>query len=58
MYAELIHWNELDYQDDNSNLFYGVEILDENEFSMDCYWFESDKKRQEFIQENNFIIKK
>ena len=41
MKAVLIKWTELDYQDNNDNLHYGLEILDENDFSFDfiCIFF-------------------
>ncbi len=57
MYAELIKWSELDYQDDNNNLQYGVEIIDENGYSFDCYWFETNEERQKFLIENNILTK-
>ena len=53
MKAEKIKWTELDYQGDNNNLQFGLEILDEEGYSFDCYWFKNDKKRQKFIIENN-----
>ena len=57
MYAELIKWSELDYQGDNDNLQYGVEIIDENGYSFDSYWFETNEERQRFLIENNILTK-
>jgi hypothetical protein len=53
MKAEKIKWTELDYQGDNDNLQFGLEILDEQGYNFDCHWFENDEKRQKFIIENN-----
>lgn len=56
MKAELIKWTELDYQDDNDNLHYGIEIMDESGFSFDCYWFETNEERNNFIIKNNIQL--
>ena len=53
----LVKWSELDYQDDNDNLHYGLEILDDEDYSFDCYWFGTDQDRQNFIDENKIILK-
>jgi hypothetical protein len=60
MKVQLIHWSELDYQDNNDNLHFGLEVLDDELFSVDCFWFESDTERKQFILDNyaeNSIIK-
>ena len=56
MKAVLIKWTELDYQDNNDNLHFGLEILDEDNYSFDCHWFKTDKERQNFINQNNIIL--
>jgi hypothetical protein len=55
MKAELIHWTELDYQDDNSGLFYGLQLI-EDETIYDCYWFANESERNNFIKINNLQI--
>ena len=60
MKIQLVHWSELDYQDKNDNLHFGLEVLDDELFSVDCLWFESDTERRQFILDNyaeNSIIK-
>ena len=53
-----VNWSELDYQDNNDNLCFGLEVI-EDEQSIDCFWFETDQERQQFIldnyMENNLI---
>lgn len=52
MKYQLIHWSELDYSDNNDNLNFGLEILDNDDFSVECFWFETDQERQQFILDN------
>lgn len=47
-----VDWSELDYQDDNTGLTYGIELLDSEGFSIDCQWFGTYQERETYIFEN------
>jgi len=57
-YGTLCHISDY-YNDKNNGYLYGVNLYD-NEYldePIECIWFKSETKRQDFINEENIIIK-
>lgn len=47
-----IHWTELDYQGNNNNFCFGLEVLEDDQ-SIECFWFETNDEREQFILDNH-----
>jgi len=56
-YGRLCHISDY-YRDKNNGFLYGIDLYDNENLDepIDCVWFKSEAKRQEFIDEENITI--